>query len=564
MWATTVNYGGFPSVTGRMQSIRTSDGGKTYKTNVLFDDVNAYFIGIFPYDDKTAYLLTSDNNAPAFNFRRTVDTGATWQDMPYKPTTFPNIIYFYDANEGILICDADSIGANILYTLDSGKTFNRIPQSNVPSMDSHSEFFNGGFSYQVLGNTFITFSYNSENGLNRIWRSTDRGRNWTKGEEFDGGDPFVPRYSFYDANNGMMLRGHTSGTTNSYYTHDGGATWQEGNMPPGQNTFMLNLIPNTQTMLSVFLDTKTQMQYSMATNDLGKTWHSRKDIQKYELDTVFASLGVPTLVYTLGDVVDNYTAWAKFGRDGLYRYESTTPLAQEIPDLDLEIKADNDGLPLYGYVKYTLSVRNRGMTAATGVKINWLPPYNRTPNAGSPYAYVSAYADKGRYDSWNGVWDIEKLDAGAIGTASFHLFVLDNKKAVIQTAQVIACNEMDVDSSPNNMVGAAKEDDEIGYTAQASIADLINNAQHITKTDQLALTVSPNPTSDLLNIAINNTTDFEWSVRVINTVGQTVFSQTGQYSNTLNVDVKNLPNGLYIVDYQSDGLKKTERVLVRH
>ena len=123
---------------------------------------------------------------------------------------------------------------------------------------------------------------------------------------------------------------------------------------------------------------------------------------------------------------------------------------------------------------------------------------------------------------------------------------------------------MDVDSSPNNMVGAAKEDDEIGYTAQASIADLINNAQHTTKTDQLALTVSPNPTSDLLNIAINNTTDFEWSVRVINTVGQTVFSQTGQYSNTLNVDVKNLPNGLYIVDYQSDGLKKTERVLVRH
>ena len=562
MWATTVNYANDPTRKGRLQAIRTLDGGKTYKTQVLFDDINAYIGAIYPYDEKIAYLLAAKHGEQTYFFRRTIDAGETWQDMPYKPTAFPDIVHFFNPQEGILISDPDSVGANIAFTTDGGTTYTRLPQSNVPLMDAKKDVFIIGGNFQVFGNTVFTTSVDITTGLWRVWRSTDRGRNWTAGEPFDSGDVFIPRVIFSDANNGLILRGHASTTTHSFYTDDGGATWQEGNIPPGQNTFMLNLIPNTQTMLSVFLDTKTQMQYSIASNDLGKTWNSRKDIQPYTLDSIF-SPDLPPIVFTLGDVVDNNTAWAKFGRDGLYRYESTTPLAQENPDLDLVLKADNDGLPLYGSVKYTLTVTNRGISPATGIRINWLPPYKRTNNGVGPYAYQAAYSDKGRYDSWNGVWTLDKLDAGAIATASFHLFVLDNTKDVSQTAQVIATNEKDLDSSPNNMVGAAKEDDEIGYIAKAknSTAEMPNDAF---KAKMPEFAVSPNPAKDKIYVAINPVTDGEWSIRILNNIGQVVFNQNGQYNNRVEVDAKNFDAGLYLVEYQAQGERKVEKVMIQH
>ncbi len=268
-------------------------------------------------------------------------------------------------------------------------------------------------------------------------------------------------------------------------------------------------------------------------------------------------------MFTNLDIVDNNAAWGRFSRNEFVRYESATPLVPEQPDLDLELKADNEGLPLYGYVKYTLSVRNRGISPATGVKINWLPPYKRTNNGTAPYAFTSAYSDKGRYDSWNGVWTIDKLDAGAIGTASFHLFVLDNSRDVSQTAQVTACNEKDLDSSPNNMVGAAKEDDEVGYISKArnNMADLPND---IARTIYSDFDVSPNPVRDRINITINPKKDTDWSIRVLNNIGQMVYTQSGLYSKNIEVDAQNFENGLYIIEYQSEGERKIEKVMIQH
>ena len=560
MWARTVNYAQDTTHTGRLESIRTTDGGKTYKTQILFDDINGYDCAIYPFNDNTAYMVAAKLSEPVYYFRRTVDTGATWQDMSYQPTTFPDIVHFFDENDGVLLSDPDSIGANIVYTSDGGNTFTRLPQTNVPAMDVNSEFFIIGGNLQVIGNTLFTTSVNFTNGLWRVWRSTDRGRNWTAGEWFDTG-PFIPRVTYTDDNNGMIQRGVSTISGTSLYTHDGGATWQEGFQMPGLNTFYLNTIPKTETIFSVFMDTDRTMLFSAATNDLGKTWHSQKDIMTYEPDSIFYP-DIPPFVYSLGDIVDNNTAWAKFGREGLYRYESTTPLVSELPDLDLQLTADNDGLPLYGSVKYTLTVKNRGISPATGVKINWLPPYKRTNNGAGAFAYQSAYASTGWYDSWNGVWSVDQLNGGASATATFHLFVVDNTKDVTQTAQVIATNETDLDSSPNNMSGAAKEDDEVGYISHTNNVGTIRFEPH--KEKMIDFAISPNPAVDKLTIAIYPATEKDWSVRVLNSIGQTVISQKGQNTQLLDLDVKNLEAGLYIVEYLSDGDRKIEKVLIQH
>ena len=63
---------------------------------------------------------------------------------------------------------------------------------------------------------------------------------------------------------------------------------------------------------------------------------------------------------------------------------------------------------------------------------------------------------------------------------------------------------------------------------------------------------------------MNPVKDFEWTVQVMNGLGQKVFSQKGQYYQRLDIDVTNFSNGVYFVNYQSNGERKVEKVLVQH
>jgi hypothetical protein len=562
MWTVNANLGGLDTAYIE-QYIRTGDGGKTYKLTNL---PPADFSAIYPQDGSKAHLLAGSFTGE-YTFRRTIDSGATWQDMPFTPPTFPGFIHFYDDNNGIYLGDPDSLGYYAAYTTDGGNTFTRIPQTNLPR-PKENEFTNLGI-HQILGdNIFMqTYIYNFETGETKwgLLRSTDRGRNWTASAEIVTNDPFEPRFSFIDANNGMVMRGiGTIDNKSPLYTTDGGATWQESGNYPGLASYPISLIPNTQTMMAIFQDPKRGITFTAATNDLGKTWNSQKDIGPSILDRRYADiLEIDSYVNGQLEIVDNNTAWAQFSNTAIHRYDSSTPLVPEKPDLDLELKADHDGLPLYGSVKYTLTVKNRGISPATGVKINWLPPYKRTNNGAGAYAYQSAYSDKGHYDSWNGVWSLDRIEAGATATATFHLFVLKNNQNVTQTAQVIACNESDLDSAPSNMGAAAIEDDEVGFAAQASTDfSALPSAAFQAKTSEFM--VSPNPAKDRINVFINANTDNSWSVRVLNNVGQVVYTNIGESNGLVDIDVKGFVNGLYLVEYEALGDRQIEKIMVQH
>ena len=221
-------------------------------------------------------------------------------------------------------------------------------------------------------------------------------------------------------------------------------------------------------------------------------------------------------------------------------------LAAACNNFDLSITADNNNLSLYSSIKYTLRITNRGTTNATNVRVFWLPPYKRFEGDAKPFAYQAAYSSKGHYDSWHGYWTIDNLAPGESATATFHLFVVNNTLNVTQTAQVAACNQRSSNFNDNNTVF---------YQAQ-----LVTKAS----SELSPLSISPNPAHDKINVDIINDTDKEWTVRLLNTIGQTVAIQKGQHSQVINMDASNLQNGLYLMEYQSAGERRVEKVLIQH
>jgi Domain of unknown function DUF11/Secretion system C-terminal sorting domain len=322
-------------------------------------------------------------------------------------------------------------------------------------------------------------------------------------------------------------------------------------------------IPNTGTIVAFFQDTVRRMAYTAATNDLGKTWNSKKDVAPYKLDSIYVGFGDPAFVFSNLSIVDNNTAWGKIAEDELILYNNPTPIVPEKPDLDLSITADKDGLPLWNYVKFTLTIKNRGISKATGIKANWLPPYKRVDNGGEPFANVGAYASKGNYNWWTGDWTINELAAGESATVTFHLFVVKNNQNVTQTAQIMACNELDLDSSPNNMMdNTPKEDDEARFTSVRPV-DLTEPVP--TKDPSvLALKISPNPAKEKAFLVINDKTNAAWSIEVVNSLGQVVFSKNEQQNGLLELNTEGYKNGLYLVHFTNGTEKRVEKLMVQH
>ncbi len=220
-------------------------------------------------------------------------------------------------------------------------------------------------------------------------------------------------------------------------------------------------------------------------------------------------------------------------------------------NLDLELTADNNVLTLYNSIKYSLKVTNNGSSPATNVRVYWLPPYKRFEGDSKPFAYQAAYSSKGHYDSWNGYWTIDNLNPGESATAYFHLFVVDDKIDAHQTVQVAACNDSGSGFAPEQPNGDAN-----AYQISIVTKAPLKIAQ--------SLVISPNPADDNLNVSIKEQTDSPWRLSLRNTIGQTVFLQNGDSNGTVSIDSKKFNNGLYIIDFQSKGQRRTEKVLIRH
>ena len=560
-WLATYDFVPNPDAVAPVEYVRTTDGGKTYQSGIILPDNDEYWYHLIPQDAQTAYLLTAFHFGPPYGILKTSDGGANWTALDFVPETWPALLHFYDDMNGIYAGDPDEKGPYLAYTTDGGKTFTRLPDTNYPANNPPAEFFFAG-SFLLTHNAVFLTAFDPESGNERIWYSRDRGRNWSAGEGFPSNILATP-FAFTDEQNGLRFQNPGFEEDQAaYFTNNSGMTWQQAGPLPGIAAGgNISVVKGTNNFVAIFQDTTKGILFTAATNDYGLTWHSRRDLWPYTFDNTYEPFGLPPFVWTNLEVLDNRTAWGKFSRTELHRWDGPETLVSENPDLELTLSADSDGLPLYGYIKCTLTIRNRGISKATGIRTHWLPPYKRVDNGLEPLAYVSAYASKGHYNSWAGDWDIDELASGESATATFHLFVVKDNADVSMSAQITQSGQDDLDSSPANMEDQPAEDDEAQLILHKTPQNQFAGQPKRINTKNMLL--YPNPVSEKLTITLPKAQEASWQVRILNNLGVELLKQSGEASQTqLEWDLGHLPNGQYHLEYQTDQTREIKPFVV--
>ena len=212
---------------------KTVDGG-----NLWIDGAITNASGLAPscinaINADTAWVAMWSPAGGAGEVLRTNDGGVTWTQQTtalFNATgNFPDFVYFWDGNNGVCLGDPTSGYFEIYTTIDGGTNWVRTPQANIATQ------LGGEFGitdvFREFGDSTIYFGTN----LGRIYKSIDRGLNWTAAQT--PFNDFIGAIAFRDANNGLCVSGGAIGSTDVAYTSDGGATWNL----KGTNTAM-NLI----------------------------------------------------------------------------------------------------------------------------------------------------------------------------------------------------------------------------------------------------------------------------------------------------------------------------------
>jgi uncharacterized repeat protein (TIGR01451 family) len=131
--------------------------------------------------------------------------------------------------------------------------------------------------------------------------------------------------------------------------------------------------------------------------------------------------------------------------------------------IDLSLtKTVNDATPDKNQnVVFTITVANAGPSQATGVQVSDLLPAGLT--------FVSSNASQGAYVSGTGVWTVGTINSAANATLTITATVT-TIGAKINTAEVSAADQGDIDSTPDNENAA--EDDQASVTVTPAVSDL--------------------------------------------------------------------------------------------
>lgn len=295
---------------------RTIDGGNTWTAGTISNAANHGPSCIMALNADTAWVAMFNTSGGGGKILRTNDGGITWTHQATAtfsaPNGFPNVVHFFNANDGFCMGDPNGGYFEFYVTSDGGNNWIRVPQANIPANQT-AEY---GITdvYTTYGDSTIFFGTNQ----GRIYKSTNRGNNWTvSSTPFTG---YLGAIAFRDANFGLACEADNLTTsTNLIYTNDGGTTWSLLPTQAGGLTLKqaIRFVPGTD---STFVITSPYTIYGSAFSvDNGTNW-KRTD----------------TLIHSDCDFVNATTGWSGGGEIGSPIYKWTGPMTIAANDVAMK------------------------------------------------------------------------------------------------------------------------------------------------------------------------------------------------------------------------------------
>lgn len=258
---------------------KTNNGGSVWTSSEIdlgTESANLEIANISGVSDLVAYASVFPKQFNTFGgVWKTVDGGTTWSrqasaNFSSPNFSFTNLVYFWNANDGVTLGDPADGYFEIYTTSNGGDIWTRVPSSSalIP-IDPNEYGVTNNFT--VTGNTIWAFTT-----FGRILKSTDKGNSWTTFQSPLSFEPCCfcdpnahPHLAFSDENNGLLL----TTAYELYNTTDGGNTWSYVQWSGALRDFNITAVPGLpNTYICIGQDLGSFQRGSSYSIDGGITW----------------------------------------------------------------------------------------------------------------------------------------------------------------------------------------------------------------------------------------------------------------------------------------------------
>ncbi len=344
------------------QYIRTTNGGAQWTASSIPGvPLSWKFAYVAAIDANTAWIAMYDSsNVSGGGVFKTTNGGATWspQNIGFTTGSFPKIIYFFDANDGICVGNPKDGYWEVYTTSNGGTNWTRVPQSNFPPL-SANEIQTFHF-YSSASNSFWFMFSDAIIEFGGFFRTTDRGQTWER-KFINNGVPALP--VFKDPNNGLM--GRFVPNPQLFKTTDGGDSFTQ--ILPYNLGFVGGFIAYAPGTPGGYMITSGNYPGfpttpgSAYTLDNGITWN----------------LCDNTVTRGISDFASATTGWCGSDNDSVYKYVGS-PLPVELASFNSTIsgnsiqltwqtatETNNQGFEIYRNGSKIAFVEGKGTTTET-------------------------------------------------------------------------------------------------------------------------------------------------------------------------------------------------------
>lgn len=208
--------------------LRTTNGGREWKTVNVPDAGKLDFRDIDAFSDRVAYVL-SIGNGELSRIYKTEDAGASWtlQLANTDPRVFFDAMAFWTPDRGIAYSDSID-GQFVIFQTTDGRSWSRIPPSALPpALPNEGAYAASGTNVAVHGKDHVWIATTAS----RVLHSADGGRTWRVAQTPlpTSASAGIFSIAFRDAQHGIVVGGdyqqELEAVDNAAVTADGGRTW---------------------------------------------------------------------------------------------------------------------------------------------------------------------------------------------------------------------------------------------------------------------------------------------------------------------------------------------------